>query len=247
MDQAEPRHPLRTRFKPTRLKLSAATARRPLERTTLHDLLVTRLREMIIDGELRSGTPLPEQMLCETFGVSRTPLREAFKVLASEGLIELRPNRTPVITPINRDEIAQIFDVMQSLDETAARKAITMASDDDIARLEAMHAELVALHRKGERAAYFRLNQKIHTELTLLARNPVLLNIWNSLHAKIFRARALANYDPVRWAESVEEHEDFMRHLRARDVEGFVKSIAEHNRRTGVAVLANLASPSAPG
>lgn len=83
MDQAEPRPALRTRFKPSRLKLSPATARRPLERTTLHDLLVMRLREMIIDGELRSGTPLPEQMLCETFGVSRTPLREAFKVLAS--------------------------------------------------------------------------------------------------------------------------------------------------------------------
>src|SRR6202165_6171454 len=95
----------RTRFKPVRLKLSSDHSKRPLERMSLHDQLVAKVREMIVDGELEAGAPLPERMLCETFGVSRTPLREAFKILASEGLIELRSHRTPVITPINRDEI----------------------------------------------------------------------------------------------------------------------------------------------
>jgi len=246
MDQAEPRPSLRTRYKPTRLKLSSDKARQPLGRMSLHDLLVVRLREMIVDGELRSGTPLPEQMLCETFGVSRTPLREAFKVLASEGLIELRPNRTPVITPVNCEEISQIFEVMIALDEVASRKAIALATDADIARLDALHAELVSLHVAGERAAYFRLNQKIHTEITSLASNPVLFNTWSALHAKIFRARALANYDPVRWGDSVKEHEAFMTHLRARDADAFARSIAEHTRRTGQAVLSHLTAPAVP-
>lgn len=240
MDQVKPRPPLRTRFKPARLKLSDSAAKRPLARLSLHDQLVARLREMIVDGELRSGSPLPEQMLCDTFGVSRTPLREAFKVLASEGLIELRPNRTPVITPINRDEIAQSFQVMIALDTLAAGNAVTGAAADDIARLDDMHAQLVQLHRDGERAAYFRLNQKIHTEITALSRNQVLLNTWMMLHAKIFRARALANYDPVRWADSVKEHERFMTSLRARDAKGFVEALSEHTRRTRDAVLASL-------
>ncbi|MDU6830995.1 MAG: winged helix-turn-helix domain-containing protein, partial [Bradyrhizobium sp.] len=86
---------LKTRFKPTRLKLSSDQSTRPLARLSLHDQLVAKVREMIIDGELAAGAPLPERMLCETFGVSRTPLREAFKILAAEGLIALRPHRTP--------------------------------------------------------------------------------------------------------------------------------------------------------
>ncbi len=240
MDQIEPRRPLRTRFKPARLKLSVTTAQRPLERASLHDQLVARLREMIVDGELRSGTPLPEQMLCDTFGVSRTPLREAFKVLASEGLIELRPNRTPIVTPINRDEIAQSFQVMIALDTVAASNAVAAATANDIVRLDDMHAQLVQLHRDGERAAYFRLNQKIHAEITALGRNQVLLNTWTTLHAKIFRARALANYDPIRWADSVKEHEEFIAFLRMRDGAGFARALSEHTRRTGDAVLASL-------
>jgi DNA-binding GntR family transcriptional regulator len=240
MDGTKPRQRLRTRFKPARLKLSVSTAKRPLGRPSLHDLLVVRLREMIVDGELRSGMPLPEQMLCDTFGISRTPLREAFKVLASEGLIELRPNRTPIIAPIDRDEIAQSFEVMIVLDTLAATKAVALATADDLARLDDMHAQLVKFHRDGERAAYFRLNQKIHTEITMLSHNQVLLSTWTTLHAKIFRARALANYDPVRWADSVKEHEEFMEHLRARDGKGFVKALSEHTRRTADAVLASL-------
>lgn len=242
MNRAEPRPPLRTRFKPSRLKLSSGHSKRPLDRMSLHDQLVARLREMIVDGELRAGAPLPERMLCETFDVSRTPLREAFKILASEGLIELRPHRTPVITPINRNEIANMFAVMVALDGVAGARAATLATDEDIARLNGMHDQLVQLHRDASRPAYFRLNQEIHVEITKLAANPVLLNIWMTLHANIFRARAVANYDARRWTESVREHEAFMALLNARDATRFAASLSAHTRKTGDAVLATLQS-----
>jgi DNA-binding GntR family transcriptional regulator len=183
-------------------------------------------------------------MLCETFGVSRTPLREAFKILASEGLIELRSHRTPIITPINRTEIANIFDIMVALDGVAGVQAATLAIDDDIARLNVMHEQLVQLHRDASRTAYFRLNQEIHVEITRLAGNPVLLNIWTTLHANIFRARAVANYDARRWTESVEEHEAFMALLRVRDAPGFAAALSSHTRKTGDAVLQTLAVKS---
>ena len=207
---------------------------------SLHDQLVAKVREMIVNGELQAGAPLPERMLCETFGVSRTPLREAFKILANEGLIELRSHRTPVITPINRDEIANIFDIMVALDRVAGIQAATLATDDDIARLDVMHERLIQLHREASRTAYFRLNQEIHVEITRLARNPVLLNIWTTLHANIFRARAVANYDARRWTESVEEHEAFMALLRLRDAAGFADALSTHTRKTGEAVLLTL-------
>lgn len=245
MSELAPRTRLRTRFKPARLKLSSDHSKRPIERMSLHDQLVAKVREMIVTGELQAGAPLPERMLCETFGVSRTPLREAFKILANEGLIELRSHRTPVITPIDRDEIANIFDIMVALDGVAGIQAATLATDDDIARLNAMHERLVQLHRDAARTAYFRLNQEIHVEITRLAGNPVLLNIWTTLHANIFRARAVANYDARRWTESVEEHETFMALLRAGDAPGFAAALSLHTRKTGEAVLLTLESTPA--
>jgi DNA-binding GntR family transcriptional regulator len=245
MSELAPPTRLRTRFKPIRLKLSSDHSKRPLERMSLHDQLVAKVREMIVDGELKAGAALPERMLCETFGVSRTPLREAFKILASEGLIELRSHRTPIITPINRAEIANIFDVMVALDGVVGVQAATLATTDDIARLNAMHEQLVRLHHDASRTAYFRLNQEIHVEVTRLARNPVLLNIWTTLHANIFRARAVANYDARRWTESVEEHEAFMALLRARDAAGFAAALSSHTRKTGDAVLQTLTSAAA--
>lgn len=232
-----PRPRLKTRFKPARLKLSSDHSKRPLARMSLHDQLVAKVREMIVDGELAAGAALPERMLCETFGVSRTPLREAFKILAAEGLIELRPHRTPLVTPIDRGEIAEIFTVMVALDRSAGLAAAQRATDHDIAHLAAMHDELVALHAAAQRASYFRLNQQIHTEITRLAGNAVLFNIWSGLQRSVFRARAVANYDAARWRESVAEHEAFMALLTARDAAGFAEALSLHTRKTGDSVL----------
>ncbi len=131
---------------------------------------------------------------------------------------------------------------MVALDGVAGVQAATLATDDDIARLDAMHAQLVQLHRDASRTAYFRLNQEIHVEITRLAANPSLLNIWTTLHANIFRARAIANYDARRWTESVEEHEAFMALLRVRDAPGFATALSSHTRKTGDAVLQTLAA-----
>ncbi|WP_051356611.1 GntR family transcriptional regulator [Azorhizobium doebereinerae] len=230
----------RVRFKPARLKLSAQEASRPLQTASLHGQLLARLREMVLGGELRPGSPLPERMLCETFGVSRTPLREAFKVLATEGLIELRPHRTPVVTPVDAEEIGSVFQVMEALDRLAGGLACSHATAEDLARLEQMHAQLAAFHQGEQRADYFRQNQQIHAEITRLARNPVLLATWTAMSAKIYRARAQANYDPARWDASLAEHEAFMALLRTRDAAGFSASLASHTRLTGAAVLATL-------
>src|SRR3954471_321656 len=147
----------RPRFKPARLKLSAIPSKQALQRHSLHDQLVAKLREMILSSELRPGSALPEKMLCESFGVSRTPLREAFKVLASEGLIELRPHRTPQITQIDPDEITAVFEVMVTLERLVGLRSASLATPKEIAAIDAMHAELVTLHRDGSRGAYFRM------------------------------------------------------------------------------------------
>src|SRR5258708_13220975 len=165
----------RSRFKPARLKLSEIPARPVLQRHSLHDQLVAKLREMILNNELRAGSALPEKMLCESFGVSRTPLREAFKVLASEGLIELRPHRTPRITLIDPDEITAVFEVMVALERLAGLRAASLATPTEIAAVDPMHEQLLALHPDGPRAAYFHMNQQIHAASARLTHNPAPL------------------------------------------------------------------------
>jgi DNA-binding GntR family transcriptional regulator len=212
MTETATRNRARPRFKSARLKLSVIPPKPALQRHSLHDQLVAKLREMILNSELRPGSALPEKMLCESFGVSRTPLREAFKVLvALERLVGLR--------------------------------AASLATSKEITAIDAMHAQLVAHHRDGSRAAYFSMNQQIHAEFARLAGNPVLQTTWAALTAKILRARSLANFDAKRWDESINEHEHFMALLRAGEAEGFADALSEHMRRTGSAVCSMLAAP----
>jgi DNA-binding GntR family transcriptional regulator len=206
----------------------------------LHHVIVERLRAMILDGDLRPGQRLPELRLCKSLGVSRTPLREAFKLLASDGLIELRPHRGGVVAIIDPDDIAAVFEVMGGLEQLAGELVCERVSNAELASLEAAHAQLVALHRKGDRAGYFRMNQEIHDRIVALARNPVLLATYRGFAGKIRRARAQANYDRVRWDESVREHDAIMRALRARRADQLARRLRDHNRRTGAAVTAQL-------
>lgn len=237
----------RYKFQPGRLKLSVAEARQPLATASLHDQLVARLREMVLEGELAPGTPLPEKMLCDTFGVSRTPLREAFKVLATEGLMELRPHRTPIVAPVARDEIAAVFEVSVALDRLSAGLACARATPAERAALDGLHADLGERHRGGDRRGYFRLNQEIHAEIVRLAGNSVLTATWTALSAKIYRARAQVNYVGSRWEDSFEEHETFMAHFRRAEAEAFAEAMAAHTRMTAAAVLAGLAATPSTG
>lgn len=238
-DATEARPKPRFKFQPGRLKMSAVETR-PFAAAPLHDRLVARLREMVTEGELAPDSPLPEKMLCATFGVSRTPLREAFKVLAGEGLIVLRPHRTPMVASIAVAELAAVFEVVIALDELAARLACARAGEADRAALDAQHARLVALHRAGDRVAYFRLNQAIHATIVRLAGNPVLASLHEASSAKIRRARAQANRYGDRWEDSLAEHEAFMAPFRRGDAAAFAAAVADHTRRTREAVLAGL-------
>ena len=195
---------------------------------------------MIQEGELPPGVPIVESSLCEAFGVSRTPLREALKVLSSEGLVELRPRRTPIVAALDPDEIAAVFEVMEGLEALAGRRAGENATDADIAVLEAMHAAMVAEHEAGDRAAYAARNREIHDKIVDLAGNPVLKATYVSFGVKILRARSTTNYDARRWVESIAEHEGIMDGFRSRSPQAVSERLVDHTRRTGASVIATL-------
>jgi len=211
-----------------------------IQRDSLHGALLAQLRRMIQEGELSPGEQIVESSLSENFGVSRTPLREALKVLSSEGLVELRPRRTPIVTPVDPNEIAAIFEVLEGLEWLAGRRACENATDEERAELEAMHAAMLFEHDRGNRAAYQAQNRQIHFRIVELAANPVLKAAYANFMMRIVRARATNTYEAARWRGSRAEHDEIMAGFRAHDPEAVASALVRHTRETGSSVLATL-------
>jgi len=183
----------------------------------LHEAVVDRLRDMIVHGELGPGTKLNERVLCTALGTSRTPLREALKYLASEGLVDLLPNRGAIVAPLDPGRVKQVFAVMGALEALAGDLACRNASDADINEIRALHYQMLAHHARGQLAGYFRLNQEIHLKLVEVSGNEPLASIYRSLNAHARRARYMANLSQERWDQAVQEHEDILDALVRRD------------------------------
>lgn len=201
-----------------------------IARKSLHGELVSLLRDMILDGELKPGDKIPEQTLCARFGVSRTPLREATKVLAAEGLVQLLPSRGATVARITNAEIEELFPIMGALEGLAGEIACRQATDAEIGAIRKMHDEMVGCYRRNEYASYARLNRAIHEAFFTAARSPVLSGYFNNLIVRTHAIRFVARKSLERWREAVEDHEKMMAALEARDGHRLGELLREHLR-----------------
>src|SRR5690606_25552615 len=165
----------------------------------LHSEVADRLRDLIVQGEFEPGTRLNERLLTERFGISRTPLREAIKMLASEGLVQLLPNRGAVVTAITRKSALDMFQVMGVLESLAGELACARATDQDIEEIANLHATMRRHYKRRELNEYFRLNQEIHQRIVDCAGNKELADIYRRLSVRLRRARYMANSSKERW------------------------------------------------
>src|SRR5690606_22330616 len=124
----------------------------------LHEEVLGRLRNYLIEGNLAEGERVPERQLCELFGVSRTPLREALKVLAAEGVVELLPNRGARLRQLTEKDLAELFDIVGGLEALAGRLACEHITDDEVAEIERMHRSMYDFYLDRDRPNYFRCN-----------------------------------------------------------------------------------------
>ncbi len=176
-----------------------------------------RLRTLIVSGTLRPGQRLSEREISEQLeGISRTPLREAFKVLAAEGLLTLEPNRGAVVTALSLQEVEAAIEVLVGLEAMAAEPACLYVTEAEMAEIAQLHADMVAAHAAGDLMAYFQINQAIHQRLVDAARNPVLSRIYAAECARIRRYRYAGNQEPTRWRQAVQEHGDMLSALKER-------------------------------
>jgi DNA-binding GntR family transcriptional regulator len=198
---------------------------------------------MIVEGVLAPGTRLNERMLCEQLNVSRTPLREAFKTLAVEGLIDQAPNRGAVVAQMSAAEIEQTFEVMGALEALSGEAACARATDAEIAEIRALHYEMLAAHARRDLPAYYKLNHAIHSRINLAARNPVLTATYVQINARIQSLRFRSNFNQEKWDTAVRQHSAMLEALEKRDGETLRLILQEHLRNKRDAVLAALAAP----
>jgi DNA-binding GntR family transcriptional regulator len=217
-----------------------------IDRRLLHHEVVARLRDMIIQGELAPGARLNERVLCQQLGISRTPLREALKVLATEGLVELLPNRGAVVTQLTLRAVQEIFEVMGALERLAGELVCRNATDADIAEIRALHYQMMVYYARGDLAGYFRYNQQIHLKLVESTGNATLAATYRNLNAHVRRARYMANLSRERWDKAVQEHEEILDALVKRDSARLQGLLQDHLGNKMLVVLEALTAPSAP-
>lgn len=221
--------------------MATLRARAPrVPRAGLHEQAANELRTLIVRGDLAPGAPLLEVGLSEALGVSRTPLREALKQLAAEGLVVLRLNRGAVVAPLHHEELTELFEAVSGIERCAAELAAARMTVQDVARLEMLQKRIERHRERGELRDYFEINQEIHRTIVGFARNNVLKASHDALLARAERARFLALSADGRWDESVREHRQILAALKARDAARAGRLLGEHVRRTGETVAETL-------
>lgn len=213
-----------------------------ISRRYLHDDVTDRLRELIREGELEPRARVNESELAERFGISRTPLREAIKILATEGLLELLPNRGARVASLSEEEVDDTIEVVAGLEATAAELAGRAITDAEVAAVEEKHAAMVEAWRREDNPAYFTLNREIHESIMRASRNATLQGIYATLSGRIQRARYAAHKTPEQWRRAVDEHEEILRLLKARDGERLARVLREHIRGKKPLILATYGS-----
>lgn len=188
-----------------------------LERQHLHDSVVEHLRSFITEGVLPPGTKLNERELCETLGISRTPLREALKVLAVEGLIEINPNRGASVARMSEVEIRETFELMSGLEAFAGELACERITDAELDEIKALHNAMVVSKRQNDLPGYYQRNRAIHDLISLAARNSALRQSYLSLNRRLQALRFLSNQQAPKWDKALHDHEQMIEALQTRD------------------------------
>ena len=183
----------------------------------LHAAVVTQLQRMIVEGTLVPGTRLNERMLCDKLGVSRTPLREAFRVLAAQGLIALLPNRGAVVPELDESDIAETFEVIAGLEAMSGELACARVTDDEVSEIRALHYEMLACHAMRDLPGYYRLNRKIHDAINRAAGNGVLRQTYTNINSRLQALRFRSNFEAAKLDRAVDDHGEMIEALEARD------------------------------
>jgi len=206
----------------------------------LHEAVVERLRNLIVHGDLAVGERLNDAKLASLLKVSRTPIREAIKLLATEGLVDLFPGRGARVGLFSLESVGELFEVIAGVERQACELAAERMSAREFDALMRLHERMARHAADGELKAYFKLNHEIHLGIVAASGNGTLQALHASLLVRAQRARYAALASPARWKEAMCEHELLMDALAKRDARRAGDVMHEHDLQTRQAILQRL-------
>jgi DNA-binding GntR family transcriptional regulator len=199
-----------------------------ISQTALYLEVAERLRQLIFGHEMMPGAWIDEQRLAEQYGISRTPLREALKVLAAEGLVELKPRRGCYVTEISPRDMDDLFPLIALLEGRCAAEAARRAGAEDIRQLRTIHETLESSARESRINAFFEANQEFHKRIQELADNRWLLSVIQDLRKVLKLCRMHSLSREGRLQQSLEEHRAILAALEAGDAASAEKLMHDH-------------------
>ena len=210
-----------------------------ISRLALHDQVVSKLRTMLVEGRIAPGAKLNERELSEQLRVSRTPLREAIKLLAAEGLVDLLPNRGAVAVKLTEADVLNTFELLGMLEGMSGELAAQRITEPELAELRALHYEMLACFSRRDLSGYYRLNARIHAGINEAAKNPLLTSTYRSVNARVQSLRFRTNQDEAKWKRAVADHEAMLKALEAHDGPALRDVLIAHllNKRDRVLAL----------
>lgn len=216
----------------------------PIPRAALHEQVAHRLRQMLVENRILPGAKLNERELSEILNVSRTPLREAIKMLAAEGLVELLPNRGAIAVELSEADVLNTFEVMSGLEAQSGELAAQRITQAELDEIKAMHYEMLAAYTRRDLPAYYRLNAAIHGAINAAAKNPVLTATYKQVNARLQALRFRSNQDGEKWSAAVKEHDLMIEALSARDPVAMRSVLTSHLNNKLNVVIEQLRSAS---
>jgi DNA-binding GntR family transcriptional regulator len=218
----------------------AAPARRMAGRGPMAEEILPQLRQDIVTGRWNPGDRLPEPELCEAFGVSRTPLRDALKILETEGLVRLMPHIGATVTPLDPPDLLDKLEVMTGLEQVAA-SGVAIAQDPAVLRrIHALHQSMIDAARQNQLHRYYRLNDEFHAAIVEGHGNQTLIRLHETMMWHVFRARRRVNEAFPLAPDAARHHEAIVTAIVARDADAAGLAMRHHLTEVARSVLAGL-------
>jgi DNA-binding GntR family transcriptional regulator len=211
-----------------------------MSKNFVHTSLLDGLREVFVRGEIAPGSKVPEAALCERFGVSRTPLREALKVLAAEGHVDLLPNRGARVRDLSLEEVEGLFAVAGALEALAGEQAAERVTEEELAQITALHEGMRQAFLRRDRQPYYENNRAIHEAIVRATRNPVLISQYAVVNARIRRIRFQSPMTEEIWSRAMAEHDGMLNALMRRDAPTLSGILKTHLKNKCQAIVREL-------
>jgi len=209
-------------------KVLAMSKNRRAPRPSLYEEIADIIRDRIVEGNLPAGGFIDEPTLALELEVSRTPVREALKVLAFEGLVDIFPNQGSYVSKLTAEDARELIELLAQLEGFAGELACQRYNDEMLKALTRTHEDMILAYRQGDKPTYFKLNQRIHDDIVAASGNKHLIEAHRRCTRRLRRIRYLSNLQHTAWEQSVLDHEAMLKALAARDAAATRRIMTDH-------------------